>query len=338
MTDKIVIAVDAMGGDNAPAMVISGAEQAAIRFPEIEYLFFGDEKQIRPLVEKYSAIKDKFKIIHTDEVISNDEKPSVALRKGKNSSMSLAIKAVKDGEADSVVSAGNTGALMAVGKVYLRMLDGVSRPAITTFFPTLKNDLVMLDLGANVECDESNLVQFSVMGKIFSQTVLGVKTPRVGLLNIGVEEQKGHEEIKKAGDILKEHDFVNYTGFVEGDDISKGSVDVIVADGFSGNVALKTMEGTAKFFSIMLSKTFKSSLFSIIGYLFARGAMNRLKSKMDPRKYNGAVLLGLKGVCVKSHGGTDAFGFSNAISVARDMVASKSNDLIKEEILKVSSE
>lgn len=334
MADKIRIAVDAMGGDNAPAMVISGAEKALIRFPEVEYTFFGDEKQIKPLIEKHSSLKDKCTVIHTSDVVSNSDKPSVALRQGRKSSMALAINAVKKGEADSVISAGNTGALMAMGKIYLRMLDGVDRPAITTFFPTAKSEVVMLDLGANIECDENNLHQFAVMGEVFSKTVLGIKKPKVGLLNIGEEEQKGHEEIKKAAELLREDASIDYYGFVEGDDILKGEVNVVVADGFSGNVALKTIEGTAKFFNAMLKKTFKSSIMSMFGYLFARKAFNGLRAKMDPRKYNGAVLLGLKGVCVKSHGGTDAFGFSNAISVAHDMVKYGSN----EEILKTLKE
>lgn len=328
MTKKIRIAVDAMGGDNAPNMVIAGAEMAAIRYPEVEYIFFGDEKQLKPLIEKHSKLKGKSSVVHTEDVVANEEKPSVALRQGKKSSMSLAINAVKKGEADSIVSAGNTGALMAMGKIYLRMLDGVSRPAITTFFPTTKNDIVMLDLGANIECDENNLHQFAIMGEIFSKTILGVKSPKVGLLNIGAEEQKGHEEIRKAADLIREDKNIDYYGFIEGDDISKGIVDVVVADGFAGNIALKTMEGTIRFFNTLLSRTFKSGILSIIGYLFARKAFNRLRTKMDPRKYNGAVLLGLKGVCVKSHGGTDAFGFSNALAVAHDMVKSKSNEQI----------
>jgi phosphate acyltransferase len=328
MTKKIRIAIDAMGGDNAPNMVIFGAEKAAIRFPEVEYIFFGDETKIKPLIEKHSGLKGKSTVVHTTEVVSPDDKASVALRQGQKSSMALAIKAVKTGEADSVVSAGNTGALMAMGKIYLRMLDGVSRPAITTFIPTARNEVVMLDLGANLECDEQMLLQFGIMGEVFAKTVLGIKNPTVGLLNIGSEEAKGHEEIKKAAELLKEEESVDYYGFVEGDDISKGTVDVIVADGFSGNIALKTMEGTIKFFSTMLTRTFKSGTLSIIGYLFARMAFTRLKTRMDPRKYNGAVLLGLKGVCVKSHGGTDAFGFSNAISVAHDMVKYASNEEI----------
>jgi glycerol-3-phosphate acyltransferase PlsX len=192
----------------------------------------------------------------------------------------------------------------------------------------------MLDLGANIECSEENLVQFAIMGKDFSQTILGVKNPTVGLLNIGEEDQKGHDEIKKTAQLLRENEDINYYGFVEGDDISKGTVDVVVADGFSGNIALKTMEGTAKFFSLMLTKTFKSSILSMVGYFFARNAFKKLKAKMDPRRYNGAVLLGLRGVCVKSHGGTDAFGFSCAINVARDMVKNKSNDIITQLIKK----
>ncbi|MCV6599818.1 MAG: phosphate acyltransferase PlsX [Alphaproteobacteria bacterium] len=332
MKNKVRIAVDAMGGDNAPNMVIAGAEMALVRYPDVEYLFFGDEKQIKPLIEKHSKLKGHSTVIHTDDVVANHEKPSVALRQGKKSSMALAINAVKKGEADSIISAGNTGALMAMGKIYLRTLDGISRPAITTFFPTKKNEVVVLDLGANIECDESNLVEFAVMGEVFAKTILGVLNPRVALLNIGEEEQKGHEEIKKAAEILKEKEDVDYVGFVEGDDILKGNVDVIVADGFSGNIALKTIEGTLKFFNSMLKRTFKSGPMAILGYLFARKAFNNLRAQMDPRKYNGAVLLGLKGVCVKSHGGTDAFGFSSAISVAHDMVSHNSNEEIIKQI------
>jgi len=311
-----------MGGDDAPQMVLKGANIACKRFPDAHYLLFGDEQRLRPLLKKAHKLAKRCSIRHTEETVPNDMKPSVALRQGRQSSMRLAIDAVRDGEAAGVVSAGNTGALMAMAKISLRMLAGIDRPAIASFFPTMRGESVMLDLGANVECDATNLVQFAVMGSVFARTVLGVREPSIGLLNVGTEEMKGHEEVRGAAQILRAATHLpgTFHGFIEGDDIARGIVDVVVTDGFTGNVALKSIEGTVKLYGHFLRHSFKSSWMAGLGYLMARPALNALRARLDPRRYNGAIFMGLNGICVKSHGGTDAFGFANAIGVAVDMV------------------
>ena len=320
MTNSIHLSLDAMGGDNAPQIIVDGAAQSKIRYPDVKFSFFGNKNKLLPLVSSLKTLKDS-QIIHTDEIIGANQKPSIAVRKGKNSSMGLAIQSVKTGQTDAVVSAGNTGALMAMTKLFLRPIEGISRPAIAAYFPTIRGESCMLDLGANIECDAKNLVQFAFMGQAFANIVMGVNNPTISLLNIGEEEQKGLDYIKEASQILtKLKDQINYTGFIEGDKIAQGVSDVIIADGFSGNVSLKTAEGTALLVTSYLKKALSSSLSSKIGYLFAKRAINDFKLQMDPRKYNGAVFLGLNGVAVKSHGGTDAFGFANAICVAIDMV------------------
>jgi glycerol-3-phosphate acyltransferase PlsX len=328
-----VIALDAMGGDRAPAIVIDGAALARARYPDIKFIFFGDETRIAPLLAQHPSLKSCSELRHTPEVISPDMKPSLALRQGRKSSMRLAINAVAEGQASSVVSAGNTGALMAMAKFVLRTLPGVDRPAIATVIPTQTGETVMLDLGANIECDAENLVQFALMGAIFCRTVLGRSEPLIGLLNIGTEELKGHDEVRIAASILRERPIPGRLfGFVEGNDITAGTVDVVVTDGFSGNIALKSIEGTAHLFTHFLRQAFASSLLAKLGYLLTRGAFLRLKSRVDPRRYNGAMFLGLQGVCVKSHGGTDAEGFANAIGVAHDLVARGFNERIAEEM------
>lgn len=309
-----------MGGDKAPEMIIRGASIARVRMPGVHYLMVGDEARIAPLLEKDPDLAAVSSIRHTEDVISSGEKPSVALRSGKNSSMRLAINAVADGEAASVVSAGNTGALMAIAKFVLKTLPGIDRPAITAFYPTQKGEACMLDLGANLQCDAKNLVQFAVMGEVFARTVLGIRTPTIGLLNVGVEELKGHEEIREASAILRSTDLPGeFVGFVEGDDIAAGTVDVVVTDGFTGNVALKTAEGMIKLYAGFLKDAFRGSLISRLGYLLAKREITNLRTRTDPRRYNGAMLLGLNGIVVKSHGGTDGFGFASAIEVAADM-------------------
>lgn len=323
MSEKIVIALDAMGGDEAPFIVIKGVDIVRVRFPNARFLLFGDKPRLDPILDQFPGVRDVCEIRHTDQAIKSVDKPSHALRKGRQSSMRLAIDAVRDGEAGGVVSAGNTGALMAMARFSLKMVPGINRPAIAKQFPSLKGETVMLDLGANIECDAENLVQFAVMGADFARTVLGRADPRVGLLNVGSEELKGHNTVKEAGDWLKSLDNppFDYRGFVEGDDITKGVVDVVVTDGFTGNVALKTAEGIVNLFSSFLRTGFETSMLSKLGYLLARGGLKTMKDRLDPRLYNGGVFLGLNGVCVKSHGGTDAFGFANAIAVAIDMVS-----------------
>jgi glycerol-3-phosphate acyltransferase PlsX len=310
-----------MGGDRAPDMVVAGAALARERMPNVRFLMFGDAESLNPLLDKEKALAAVTTVRHTKEHIGSNDKPSTAIKSGRNSSMRLAIDAVHDGEASCVVSAGNTGALMAIAKFVLKTLPGIDRPAIATFFPTLRGECCMLDLGANVQCDANNLVQFAVMGEVFARTVLGFEQPTIGLLNIGVEDLKGNEEVREAAAILRDSDLpIAFKGFVEGDDIGAGTVDVVVTDGFTGNVALKTAEGTINFYTKMLKQAFVSSWIARLGYLLARGAINNLRHKMDPRRYNGAMLLGLNGIVVKSHGGTDAVGFANAIGVAADMV------------------
>ncbi len=320
MPNDLVISLDAMGGDNAPEMIIRGASIARVRMPEVHYLMVGDESRIAPLLEKDPDLAAVSSIRHTEDLISSGEKPAVALRSGRNSSMRLAINAVADGEAASVVSAGNTGALMAIAKFVLKTLPGIDRPAITAFYPTRKGEACMLDLGANLQCDAKNLVQFAVMGEVFARTVLGIGTPTIGLLNVGVEELKGHEEIREASAILRSTDLPGeFVGFVEGDDIAAGTVDVVVTDGFTGNVALKTAEGMIKLYAGFLKDAFRGSLIARLGYLLAKREITNLRTRTDPRRYNGAMLLGLNGIVVKSHGGTDGFGFASAIEVAADM-------------------
>ena len=335
MTNSIHLSLDAMGGDNAPQIIVDGAAQSKIRYPDVKFSFFGNKNKLLPLLSSLKTLKDS-EIIHTDEIIGANQKPSIAVRKGKNSSMGLAIQAVKTGQTDAIVSAGNTGALMAMTKLFLRPIEGITRPAIAAYFPTIRGESCMLDLGANIECDAKNLVQFAFMGQAFANIVMGVNNPTISLLNIGEEEQKGLDYIKEASQILtKLKDQINYTGFIEGDKIAQGISDVIIADGFSGNVSLKTAEGTALLVTSYLKKALSSSLSSKIGYLFAKRAINDFKLQMDPRKYNGAVFLGLNGVAVKSHGGTDAFGFANAICVAIDMVKYNFISDLKKKISKI---
>ena len=246
MTKRTVIALDAMGGDNAPETVVAGAALARERYPKIAYHFFGDEARIKPLLDRHALLRDISEVRHAPDVIPGEMKPSLALRQGRNSSMRHAINAVAKGEAASVVSGGNTGALMALAKFVLKTMPGIDRPAIAGLFPTLVGECVVLDLGANLECDAENLVQYAMMGAIFCHTVLGISEPTIGLLNIGVEELKGHEEVRTAAAILRERPVPGlFHGFIEGNDITAGTVDVVVTDGFSGNIALKAAEGTA---------------------------------------------------------------------------------------------
>jgi glycerol-3-phosphate acyltransferase PlsX len=336
LSDRVTIALDAMGGDRAPDMVLKGASIALQRFPQVHFRIYGIESHIRPLMAKLPRLAGKATLHHTDDVVTDDAKPSTALRTGRRSSMRLAIDAVAEGEADGVVSAGNTGALMAMAKFALKMLPGIDRPAMASFFPTRRGESVMLDLGANVECDADNLVQFALLGDVFARTVLGLVQPVVGLLNVGSEDLKGHDAVREAAARLRDtFSPISFYGFVEGDDIGAGTVDVIVTDGFTGNIALKTAEGTVKLVIEFFRSAFRHSLLGRIGYIFARGALNRLRGRLDPRRYNGAVFLGLQGIAVKSHGGADALSFANAIGVAVDMKANGFLDKIREELARL---
>ncbi|MBL8805937.1 MAG: phosphate acyltransferase PlsX [Rhodospirillales bacterium] len=333
MSQRLVLSVDAMGGDKAPDMVVAGCDTAQERHPSVEFLLFGDEAQLNPLIAQTRYLKRSARVSHTSEFVSGDAKPAVALRAGRKSSMRLAIDAVRDGEASGVVSAGNTGALMAMAKFVLKTLPGIDRPAIASLFPTTRGESVMLDLGANVQCDTNNLVQFAIMGEVFARAVLGLAQPSVGLLNVGSEEMKGHEELRAAAAWLREtHLPIRFHGFVEGDDVPAGTVDVVVTDGFTGNIALKIAEGTAKLYSGFLRGAFSSSTFAKIGYLLAKSALNKVRLRTDPRRYNGAMFVGLNGIVVKSHGGTDSLGFANALGVAIDMITHRLNDKIRDEL------
>jgi len=328
----VTISIDAMGGDSAPEIVVEGVRLAHERLPHVRYLLFGDEARLAPLLAPYPGIAGVCSVRHTGEAVSNDAKPGQVLRTGRRSSMWLAIDAVKKGEAAGIVSAGNTGALMAVSKFVLRTLPGIDRPAIAALFPTIRGETLMLDLGANIDCNANNLVEFAVMGEVYARAVLGLETPAIGLLNVGSEDMKGSDVVKTAAATLREsHLPINFYGFVEGNDICAGTVDVVVTDGFSGNISLKTAEGTVKLYSTFLREAFQSSLMSKIGFLFARRALNKVKVRTDPRRYNGAMFLGLNGIAVKSHGGTDAFGFANAIGVAVELVTHGYNERIRKE-------
>jgi len=333
LSDKVTIALDTMGGDRAPEMVLRGANIALRRFPQVYYRLYGVDSRIKPLLAKLPRLSERATVHHTDEVVTGDAKPSVALRTGRRSSMRLAIDAVAEGEADCVVSAGNTGALMAMAKFALKTLPGIDRPAMASIVPTERGESVMLDLGANIECDADNLVQFALMGDVFARTVLGLLQPTVGILNIGSEDMKGHDEVRAAAARLRESGSpVRFHGFVEGNDIGAGTVDVVVTDGFTGNIALKTAEGTARLYGQFVRAAFRHSVAARVGYLFAANALRRLRERLDPRRYNGAVFLGLDGIAVKSHGGTDALGFANAVGVAVDMKVNGFLDKIRDGI------
>jgi glycerol-3-phosphate acyltransferase PlsX len=322
MSDRPVIALDVMGGDGGPAVVIAAAELAQERYPRLLFRLYGDETAIRTEMARAPRVTANAVVIHSPDVILGADKPSAAIRRARTTSMGMGVTAIKDGEAQAMVSAGNTGALMALAKLTLRTMPGIDRPALVALLPTLKNDSVVLDLGANVECDTENLVQFAVMGAAFARTVLGLARPRVALLNIGEEELKGTEELKMAAALLRAADLpMRFEGFVEGDKIGAGDVDVIVTDGFTGNVALKTAEGTGRLVRGLLTQSFRSSWLSSIGYLLSRGALRALGRHLDPNAHNGAVFLGLNGLVVKSHGAATIRGFAHAIGVAHDLVA-----------------
>lgn len=317
------IAIDAMGGDVGPAVMVAGAVMAQTQLPGVDFLLFGDETAIRAELSANNADTARFDVIHCPEVITGGDKPSQAIRRAKTTSMGQMIDAVKTGKAQAALSGGNTGALMAMSKLSLRMLAGIDRPAIAALMPTLgDNDMVMLDLGANTECNTRNLVQFSVMGAAYARSFLDIERPRVALLNIGTEEMKGTDELKEAAALLRDAKYLHmeFRGYIEGDKISRGDADVVVTDGFSGNIALKTAEGTARFVTDLLKRAFTSSLRSKLGFLISRPAAELLRHHLDPNNHNGGVLLGLNGLVVKSHGSANARGVANAVRVAAKLI------------------
>ena len=333
MRDYTILAIDAMGGDKGPVMTVEGTAIAAERFPNARFLLFGKNNVLTPLVKKYKSLEGRVEIRHTSDVVEMGSKPSQAIRKGRKSSMGLAIKSVKDGEADAILSAGNTGALMALSLITLRTMPGIDRPALATILPSLKDEVVMLDLGANIDCTAKNLVQFAIMGAAFSRTVLKRTLPKVALLNIGTEDTKGSDSVKEAANILKKANLpMQFEGFLEGNSIATGDVDVVVTDGFTGNVAVKTAEGTAKLIAELLRRAFYRNLITKIGFFFARGGLEWIKKHLDPNAHNGGVFLGLNGLVVKSHGSSNPLGYAETIQVALEMRRNDITKLISEDL------
>lgn len=332
-TQSITIAIDAMGGDHGPESSIPGAALVNKQYPNVRFAFYGDENVIRPILSHHKKLEAVSSVHHTDKMIRSDDKPSAALRASKGSSMRLAIEAVHEGEADAIVSAGNTGALMAMAKIVLKTLEGIHRPAIAGIFPSMRGQTIMLDLGANVLVDAENLVQFAVLGAVFAKAHNDGAKPSVGLLNVGSEDTKGPDHVKAAHAILNHVDFPGrYYGFVEGDDITKGTVDVVVSDGYAGNIALKAAEGVGKLTSHLLKDAFKSSPLAMLGAALSFFSLKQFKKKVDPRLYNGGVFLGLNGLCIKSHGGCDPLAFSCAVILAIELAHHDYVGKVSEEI------
>jgi phosphate acyltransferase len=323
MPQKVRIALDAMGGDAGPPVVIPGAAISLVRQPDTEFLLFGNSDLINKELAAHPALKAVSQVVHTDVAVSMHDKPSQALRRGrKTSSMWLAIDAVRKNEADVAISAGNTGALMAMARFNLRMLPGIDRPAIAAAWPTIRGESIVLDVGATIGGDAQHLVTLAIMGSAMARVLFDLERPTVGLLNIGVEEIKGVEEVRNAAEILRNLNLpqLDFIGFVEGDGIGKGAADVIVTEGFSGNIALKSAEGTARQIAQYLRSAMSRTWRSRLGYIFAKAAFDALRDKMDPGKVNGGVFLGLNGIVIKSHGGADAAGFASAVDVGYEMV------------------
>ena len=330
--NNLVISVDAMGGDKSPQVVIEGLAIAAKHNRDIRFLVFGDEEQVQAELKKYPILKDVCQLRHSSERVHNEDKPSQVIR-NKNTSMYQAIDAVRQGEAQAVVSAGNTGALMAISKMLLKTIQKIHRPAIVSIMPHRYGKYVMLDLGANTECNAVNLAEFAVMGNVLAKHALGIERPKIALLNIGAEEMKGKEEIRHASQMIRNSSMdIDFIGYIEPHEITFGKADVVVADGFTGNVALKTMEGTAKLIRSMVKDAVKSSFLALLGLPFMYFAVRKISKTMNPKLYNGAMFVGLNGLSVKSHGGTDALGFSVAINNAATLVRQNFVATIKEEL------
>ena len=334
MSDTIRISVDAMGGDKGPRVAVQGASLALKERKNTRFIFHGRRDELDPLLEEFPTLKSASKVVHSDNVISMEDKPSNALRKGRgNSSMWAALQSVRDGDADIAISGGNTGALMAMATFCLRPMEGISRPAIAAIWPTLRADIIVLDVGATVGGDARQLVDFSILGAALARALFDQEAPTLGLLNVGTEDMKGHDEVKDAARALAAASgtagFV-YHGFVEGDDIGRGTVDVVVTEGFAGNIALKTAEGTARQVGTYMSRAFRADPLSRLGAWIAGQAIDALRRKLDPRTINGGVFLGLNGIVIKSHGGTDEQGFKAALGLAYEMARSHFIDKIGE--------
>lgn len=337
MNDPVTIAIDGMGGDLGPSVVIQGLDIARVRHPKLMFKIYGVEAELTPLISGYPSLARSSEIFPSPDTVKMQDKPAQALRRGRKTSMWMAIDAVRNHQADAVVSAGNTGALMAMSWFQLRTISGIDRPAIAAIWPTTRSESVVLDVGANIGAEEKQLVDFAIMGAEFARAVFALSRPSVGLLNIGSEELKGNEHVKAAAQTLRDAQGLpmDFRGFVEGNDIGKGTVDVVVTDGFTGNIALKTAEGTARQISGYLREAFSRSLLSRIGYFFAKGAMEVFRQKVDPGRVNGGVFLGLNGLVVKSHGSADAMGFASAIDLVVDMAHANVTGRIARDVQRV---
>lgn len=340
MSMKPRIAIDAMGGDEGVPVMIAGAALARHRHEGFQFLLVGDEQKIKKALDNHPNLRAASEVLHADQIVTGDDKVAQALRKSKTSSMGLAINAVKNGDVSAAVSGGNTGALMGMAKVALRTMEGIERPALAALIPTLRDtDMVMLDLGANTDCDARNLVQFAVMGAAYSRIIYGFDKPRVRLLNIGTEEMKGTDTLRDAAQYLRDANGLPliFEGFTEADKINRGDFDVVVCDGFSGNIALKAIEGSARFVTDLLKRAFTSSLRSKFGFLVSRPATELLRHHLDPNNHNGAVFMGLNGVVVKSHGSATAKGVANAVEVAARLVEEDITTKIAVDLKKVQA-
>jgi glycerol-3-phosphate acyltransferase PlsX len=338
MADELVLSIDGMGGDHAPAIVVEGVDIAARRNGGVRYLIHGDETRLNALLERCPHAKAASRVVPAEKAIGMEVKASQALRQGKGSSLWNAVAAVENGEAHAVVSAGNTGAFMAISMFRLRTMEGVHRPALAARWPAATGGyVVMLDVGANVQADGEQLVEFAIMGEAFQRAVSGKERPTVALLNVGAEEQKGHEEIRAAAQLIRDSGVdLDFQGFVEGDDIAKGTVDVVVTDGFTGNIALKTGEGTARLVGQLLRESLTSGVLAQLGALIAYPALRKLRTRMDPGTFNGALFLGLNGLVVKSHGSANGVGFAAAVGVAAKMARSHYREEIASNLQRLS--
>lgn len=333
--DSMILSVDAMGGAYAPGVIIEGIAQVVLKYPKVRYLLFGDRAQLSTLISAYPNLKDRCEIIHCPTIITDEQQPVQALKKGLDSSMRKAIDALNERKADACISGGNTGALMVMAKMVLGTIHGIKRPAIVSIYPNFKEGVVMLDLGANAECDAYNLFQFALMGHCFAQVVLKKHSPSIGILNVGIEEYKGRDIDKKAYKLL-EASGLNFHGYIEGNDITKGTVNVVVTDGFSGNIVLKTSEGLGKICKEVIKDAFqKTFLGRLAGFLVFHN-FKKINDKLDPRLHNGAMLIGVDGIVVKSHGSSDAIGFANAIEVTINLVRRNINDEISDLLAHIS--
>ena len=335
MDNPIYIAVDAMGGENSPNKVVKGIEIHNSTTENVYYNIFGNKNIIQPIINKHKILSKNYKIIHTENIIKDSDSPLSAAKKGKDTSMWLSIESLKNNESDAIVSAGNTGALFVIAKLNLKMIEKIDKPALSALWPNKNGMNIVLDLGANIECNEKNLIDFSLMGSALHKSLFEKETSKVALLNIGSEELKGNNVIKNTYQILneKKNDLFEFKGYIEGNNIMDGKVNVIVTDGFTGNIALKTAEGTANFITSELKKALNSTLLGKLSALLNMKNLKKFKNKLDPRLYNGAILLGLDKPVIKSHGSTDEVGFANSLKVCEKIIKGNLIDKIKKNII-----